>query len=511
MPHASDPVVPVELESPALAAAPGALPSPDDAPVAPPMTRHERVVARSRRPPVCPFCLSTETRWSILQGASPADLVQSSSASASSEGDEISGEAPPVQPSSDLPRLATKSNSALFCDACGSATPTHSDRPAWTRDSRAGDSYDRPTPRRPSPLPDGRPGWPGGLLEIWGSSPTYYTRNGIETRTDEIRGREDDELDGLVILSADRVEELDRCRLIEGPAALGKNPGIVEVAVVGLLCVFLWNAARARDGLPEAVINPDQLKPTSFQKIAGALAAAEAASEDGDGIGPTVSFTTPFTCAAAAIGSAFASAESPSLLGFGAQFSGDGNTSTPIPQGLQWNMVTCHPYRGGALRTRGEDRLLSDLGARTAIDRARVGRVVGADSHVIHEGRPLTEAELELLQLVEYGVDRGAAAKRTKAGTITPAIEAMKVEAALPLLRAPGHPTTKKEAQQMLARARKAISAALVERGMIPVPRLRIKAARAVADQPQDNCPGRPQDSDPFAVPSAIDPMGCVS
>lgn len=498
MPHASDPVVPVELESTALAA----LPSLEEGPPAPPMTRHERVVAWSRRDPICPHCLSTKTRWASWKSPLASDLAGPGNTASTVEGDE----APPT--------TATKSTHALFCDACLSATPTHSTRPTWDMD--AGANYDRPTPRHPRPLPDGRPGWPGGLLEIWGSSPTYYTRGGIETRTDEIRGREDDELDGLVILSRDRVDELDRCRLVEGPAALGKNPGRVEVAIVGLLCVFLWNAARIRDGLPEAVINPDQIKAKSFQRICGALADAEAAAAEGDestdGSGPTVSFETPFSCAAAAIGSAFASAEAPSLLGFGAQFSGDGNTSTPIPQGLQFNRIACHPSRGGALRTRGEDRLLSDLGARTAIDRARIGRVVGADDHVIHEGRPISEAELELLQLVEYGVDRGASAKRTKAGTITPAIEAMKVEAALPLLRAPGHPTTKKEAQQMLTRARKAISAALLERGMIPVPRApRIKVARAVADQPRDTYPGRQQDSDPFAVPSAIDPMGCVS
>jgi hypothetical protein len=157
--------------------------------------------------------------------------------------------------------------------------------------------------------------------------------------------------------------------------------------------------------------------------------------------------------------------------------------AAPLPKGIVFGQMACHPSHGGGGRTKGEDRLLDSLGAGSALRAARVGRVIDTIlGRIIHPGRPLNAAEIELLRLCEYGIERPKA-KEHKNGTLTLAVEALKVRDALPLLRAPGHPRTEKEARQMLQRARKAYEEALQERGMIPAmrpgPARASKAARA--------------------------------
>jgi hypothetical protein len=290
---------------------------------------------------------------------------------------------------------------ALSCSSCSTTLPAPhgSPRATWESDLRRFDRYDAPA--RFS-IADYKADEDGGLA--------------AEVRTRQAR-----------------VAHLDRAIRKEGVAALGRNPSQVEVALVGALCMLLWNAARAAAGCHEAVVDPAIRRDTVFGGVRHALREA---------------------------------LEGATTLGTGPTYSPDGAISRALPQGVQFGSIACHATKGGTARARGEDRILDRLDALAAIRDA-----------------DLSAEDLHLLALVDYGATR-AKGKVEKNGTITPAIEPQRPKDAAEKLRAAGIAMTEHEAKVRLKRARGRLASALHERGLIPAPRKAPARSRAPASDP---------------------------
>lgn len=291
---------------------------------------------------------------------------------------------------------------ALVCIACNVtiAAPTGSPRAAWESDLRRFDRYGDP-PR---------------------FSVAAYKADEDGGLAAEMRAR------------SARVAHLDKAIRKEGVAALGRDPSPVEVAMVGALCMLLWNAARSAEGRHEAIVDPSLRRDTAFGGIRHAIREALEGHTTTLGTGPT--------------------------------YSPDGATSRPLPQGVQFSTIACHESKSGTARTRGEDRILNRLDALAAIE----------DADLSHE-------DLHLLALVEYGATR-TKGRVEKNGTITPAIEPQRPKEAAEKLRASGIVMTEHEAKVRLRRARGKIAAAMQERGLIPPPRKPQRTRRQPATDP---------------------------
>ena len=304
----------------------------------------------------------------------------------------------------------------------------------------------------------------GALAATWGRSECLVTEGPRSRPVDpdfgeRIHGRADDTLDAVIRENADRIAALwttlDRARsLFEA-----ESSSVVR-AWLGGVTIGLIESMRARGCNPENVVEAIRVR-------GGDPSLLERVHLDGGPLRARMERPTPF----ASLGHAVAAArgvDADTALGAAPLDYGGVKTKGRLPRGVVFSQIALDPTRSGTHRARGEGFIVARADARAAIDAARVN------------GRPLLLIELELLVLVEVGLER-ATAVRTKSGEVILAIEPLKLIAAIHHLQsrhpdpATGEPRlpTEHEARGMLARARMAVLEQLLARKLVPPPRPR--------------------------------------
>ena len=202
---------------------------------------------------------------------------------------------------------------------------------------------------------------------------------------------------------------------------------------------------------------------------------------------PRVSREEPFAGYGHAINAAFGGAAGAPLGG------GSGSTipSSPakhaIPQGVRFGEICVKPSHGGTEHVRGEDAAIARVDLENAIAAARVGvRTSSVGGRVVRDpGRPIDAASLELLRLVDCGEIFPKAKTTKKGGVVTvsrDAVEPVHPRDAVRKVRdqgVEGAAQTEHQARLSLRDTRRAIRIQLEDRGLIPQPVRRIRAAPA--------------------------------
>jgi hypothetical protein len=315
--------------------------------------------------------------------------------------------------------------------------------PTWEDDHRLSGEWDRYSRRRRQDA--------GGKL----------VRHGLDVTLEQL----DQRADGEARENVDRIQELAaavgairedlvRAGVVAGDLARGRKrprraqrvwPPAVKAMLetwVALRCFFaveLENARLRRGGYADLVARSRPARAEPYAGYRHAIAAAHGVDEG--------------------------SARACSIRGGAA-------AKHSLPRGVQFGRIACHPTKA-AWTTRELGTDAGDIW--DAIRDARIGRRTRwEDGQVVVEpGRQLTEAELELLRLVDAG-EWFPAAKSTVKGNLQlierDAVEYLHPRDALARLRGrAGAPQTEHQARLLLKEARRAIAVVLEERGLIPV------------------------------------------
>jgi hypothetical protein len=184
-----------------------------------------------------------------------------------------------------------------------------------------------------------------------------------------------------------------------------------------------------------------------------------------------------------------------------------------LPQGLVFNLIAVHPSHGSSGHAPGEDQLIDQIDAASALDAVRVGRRFESQSRyvggrdvgeqvLVDPGRPLDVIDRALLELCERGRLVGKA--RRTGRTIEEAIERLDIPGAIAAMREAGIPgaaeLTEKQARQRLKRVRPLVAESLRDRGSIPQPRPRERPPTPEVTPPPDRRRSTPSTFTPLPI-----------
>ena len=312
----------------------------------------------------------------------------------------------------------------------------------------------------------------GALAATWGRSEClvkemYHSRPVDPDFGEHVRGRADDALDAAMRDNANRIAAL-WATLDQVRSLFEAESSKVVRAWLGGVTIGLIESMRERGCNPEEVVDAIRMR-------GGDPSLLERVHIDGGPLRARIERPTPFASLRHALAAA-RGVDADSLLGAAPLGHGGVKTTGRIPRGVVFSQMALDPTRSGTHQARGEGVLVARADARAAIDAARIN------------GRPLLPIELELLVLVEVGLER-AAAVRTKAGEVILAVEPLKLITAIHHLRSrypdprTGEPRlpTEHEASRMLARARMAVLEQLLARELVP---RRSRRRRLAAEAP---------------------------